>query len=346
MKVLVVKGGRSVEREISIESAGFVVNALESAGHGTVEALIACDGSWTVEGRGVLLDSSTGRWRLLRDGSEVLFDIVFPVLHGTFGEDGTIQGLCEMASWRYAGADVMASAVGMNKIVFKRLASGAGIPVVPWMEVSRCLSTPASAEVVDRLGLPLFVKPARLGSSVGISRVDGLGELSRAVEAAFGYDELVLVEKAVIDPREIEVSVLGTGKGVRSSVPGEVVPGREWYDFEAKYSCERSRLVIPADIEPEMVMAARSFAEQAMGLLGGRGFARVDFLLGRDGIFLNEINTIPGFTAISMFPKLWAASGLDAGSLMDAILDEAASRPSAGLWKEQPLEPVQSRPQE
>ncbi|HQE55860.1 MAG TPA: D-alanine--D-alanine ligase family protein [Candidatus Fermentibacter daniensis] len=334
MKVLVLCGGRSVEREISMESSRFVLEALSKAGHSTVTAVIGHDGVWTVDGGRATIDASSPRWLLMREGAEVPFDVLFPVLHGTFGEDGTVQGLCEMASWPCAGAGVMASAVGMNKIVLKRLAAGAGIPVVPWMELMRGAESPSPSAMLDSLGLPVFVKPARLGSSVGISRVDSESDLAGALELAFGHDELVLVEKAVPSPREIEIGVIGTGTAVHTTVPGEIEPGRSWYDFEAKYACKGSRLTIPASLDPETASEARDHAAAVFRLLGGRGFARVDFLLGDSGLFLNEINTIPGFTAISMFPKLWEASGLDSSGLMDAIISEALSRPAAGLWEE------------
>ncbi len=333
MKVLVVCGGRSAEREISLESSRFVLESLARAGHSTVTAVIGSDGAWTVDGAGVSVDMSKPVWELSRGGACIGFDVLFPVLHGTLGEDGTIQGLCEMAGWPCAGAGVMASAVGMNKIVFKKLASGAGIPVVPWIEIQAGRPVPDAGEIIAGLGLPLFVKPARLGSSVGISRAADAGELEEAVARALEYDELVLVEKAVEHAREIEVSVLGTGASVETSVPGEIVPGRSWYDYEAKYGCSDSRLLIPAMLDAGRAAEVRAHAAQAFSLLGGRGFARVDFLAGDDGVYLNEINTIPGFTAISMFPKLWEATGLPAEGLMDAILREALSRPPVGLWR-------------
>lgn len=331
MEVLVVYGGRSAEREISLESARFVAQALGGAGYGVVPVEIGSDGSWRMEGEEVRLEAGPVPWRLVRRGGRVLFDVVFPVLHGPLGEDGTVQGLCETAGWRCAGAGVAASAVGIDKVLFKRLVSGAGIPVVPWVEVSPSCR-PSAEAIAGALGLPVFVKPARLGSSVGISRVDSAGDLPGALALALSYDERVLVEQAVAEAREIEVSVLGDGARVHSSLPGEIRPGREWYDYEAKYSCPDSRLLIPADLPADLARAVRSHAESAMTLLGSRGFARVDFLLGRD-LYLNEINTIPGFTPISMFPKLWEASGLPVSTLMEAIISEAVSRPPVGLWK-------------
>lgn len=331
MKVLVICGGRSAEREVSLDSSEFVIRSLEDAGHEVTRAEILADGSWAVEGRGAVLDANGQPWKVFIEDGSVPFDVVFPVLHGPLGEDGTIQGLCEIAGWRYAGADVMASAVAMNKAVFKRLASGSGIPVVPWVDMNRNRPGPPCEAVIGALGLPVFVKPSRLGSSVGISKVTQVGEFQAAVDLAFSFDENILVEKAVPSAREIEVSVLGDGREVSSSVPGEILPGKDWYDYEAKYRCEASRLVIPADLDPEAAAAVRSHAAMAFGLLGGRGYARVDFLIGAGEIFLNEINTIPGFTSISMFPKLWEATGLPARDLMDRILRDALERPDTGL---------------
>lgn len=330
MKILVLCGGRSAEREISLQSAAFVEEALRMAGHEPCLVEIDRSGSWSLGGSGLVLEAGSFPWSLRTGcGAEVPFEAVFPVLHGPYGEDGTVQGLCETAGWPCAGAGVLASAAGMNKAVFKRLAAAAGIPVVPWLELDE-RSPVRAGEILDSLGLPLFVKPARLGSSIGISRVDRREDLPRALSLAFSYDPLVVAEKAVLPAREIEVSVLGDSGGVTASVPGEIVPGREWYDFEAKYECPDSKLLIPAELEPSVTEAVRSSAVAAFTLLGGSGFARVDFLLSGPAFYLNEINTIPGFTAISMFPKLWAASGLEAPELMNRILSEALGRRPVG----------------
>jgi D-alanine-D-alanine ligase len=331
MRVIVLSGGRSAEREISIESARFVSRTLADGGHEVVEVLIGADGSWQIGNSPLTIDTSGDRWVLRRGREAVGFDAVFPVLHGPFGEDGTVQGLCETAGWPCAGADVLASAAGMNKIAFKRLLASAGIPTPRWLEVSR--RGPGAREIAAELGLPVFVKPARLGSSVGISRASDLPGLEEAIELACSYDPLVIVEKAVPEPREIEVSVVGDDEGISSSVPGEVEPGRDWYDYEAKYACADSRLRIPAEIDGATASAVRSFAEQAFSLLGGRGYARVDFLMSPSELFLNEINTIPGFTSISMFPKLWEATGVPAPALLDRILRETLSRRQVGLWR-------------
>lgn len=333
MKVLVLCGGRSAEREISLQSAAFVEEALRMAGHEPCRVEIDGSGAWSLAGRGLVLDAGSFPWVLRTAcGDEVLFEAVFPVLHGPYGEDGTVQGLCETAGWPCAGAGVLASATGMNKAVFKRLAAASGIPVVPWLELDERSPAPAG-EIIGKLGLPLFVKPARLGSSIGITRVDRIEDLPRALSLAFSYDPLVVAEKAVLPAREIEVSVLGDSGGVVASVPGEILPGREWYDYEAKYECPGSVLLIPAELETSVAEAARSSAAAAFALLGGSGFARVDFLLSGSSLYLNEINTIPGFTSISMFPKLWAASGLEAPDLMNRILSEALGRRPVGTWR-------------
>jgi D-alanine-D-alanine ligase len=293
---------------------------------------IGVEGAWLYGGSPVSIESGDCPWRLSTPAGRLDFDVVFPVLHGPFGEDGTVQGLCETAGWPCAGAGVMASAVAMDKITFKRLAGGAGIPVTPWVMASRDAGR-TSAMVEEHLTWPVFVKPSRLGSSVGISRVTGPHGLADALAAAFEYDERVLVESAVPEAREIEIAVLGDSAGVCSSVPGEIFPGRDWYDYEAKYDCPASTHRIPADLDPGMTASLGRTAELAFSLLGGRGFARADFLVGPDGAFMNEINTIPGFTSISMFPRLWEASGLPAPALMDRILAEALDRRPAGLWK-------------
>jgi D-alanine-D-alanine ligase len=332
MRVLLLCGGRSAEREISLVSAAFVSESLSVAGHAVETVRIGVEGAWLHGVTPVSIDSGDCPWRLSTPAGRLEFDVVFPVLHGPFGEDGTVQGLCETAGWPCAGAGVMASSVAMDKITFKRLAAGSGIAVTPWIEASRDTGR-TSSMVADLLVYPVFVKPSRLGSSVGISRVTAPQGLADALAAAFEYDDRVLVESAVPCAREIEVAVLGDSSGVASSLPGEIFPGKDWYDYEAKYDCPASAHRIPADLDPETAASIGRTAELAFSLLGGRGFARADFLVGPGGAFMNEINTIPGFTSISMFPKLWEASGLPAPALMDRILAEALDRRPAGLWK-------------
>jgi D-alanine-D-alanine ligase len=333
MRVLMLCGGRSAEREISLESAVFVRSVLEMEGSGHTVRTVEIDGSggWTMDGEPLSMDTGGGRWRLLRAAGEIGFDIVFPVLHGPYGEDGTVQGLCETAGWPCAGADVLGSALAMNKDTCKRLLAGAGIRVVPW-QAFRAPFEGAVDSVEEVTGFPCFVKPARLGSSVGISRVPSASGLPAALELASGFDPLVIVEREVPGAREIEVSVTGDSSGIDVSVPGEIEPGREWYDYQAKYQCSDSRLVIPANLDRSVLHELTRAARESFRLIGGRGYARVDFLLSRGGeLYLNELNTIPGFTEISMFPKLWEASGIPVGDVLDRIMNEALSRVPVGL---------------
>jgi D-alanine-D-alanine ligase len=339
MRVLVLAGGRSAEWEISIISAEWVADQLREAGHAVTEVFIERDGSWMLKGTGEKLNFNAGPvpWGVFSGDEPVPFDVVFPVLHGTFGEDGTVQGLCATAGWPCAGVPVMGSSVAMEKHTLKSIAATADIPVVPWVFIdedpNRCYE--CLQQEITEMGYPLFVKPSRLGSSVGITKVETPDKLPDAIKKAMQYDTKILVEKAVESAREIEVSVLGNGVQVLSSVPGEVVPGREWYDFTAKYNCHASELKIPADISASHSEDVRMMAEKVFRLIGGRGFARVDFLMNDNGIWLNEINTIPGFTAISMFPKLWASSGMEAPELFGFILDEALNRDEHGLYMEE-----------
>ena len=333
MKVLLVYGGRSAERTISFESADFVRHNLEQAGHDVIDVEIGTSGEWISNKNILEIRTCKPLWELISEESgRIAFDIVFPVLHGPLGEDGTIQGLCAMASWPCAGADVMASSVAMNKIVCKMLLSSEGIPVVEWVECRQKIKQDDILRICE-LGYPVFIKPARLGSSVGISMAYDDAQLEAGFNRALKYDEIVLVEKAVENAREIEVSILGDGSEIISSVPGEILAGNEWYDYEAKYgSNSKSELVIPAELNSRKCSLIRKTAEKAFSLLGGRGYARVDFLLGENGkLFLSEINTIPGFTEISMFTKLWAESGIDIEELFDRILQEAIRRPVKGL---------------
>ncbi|MCK5131496.1 MAG: D-alanine--D-alanine ligase [Candidatus Sabulitectum sp.] len=338
MRVLVLSGGRSAEREISRLSAKWVSGELEAAGHSVTDVIIEQDGSWVPAGSSRKLSFETGPvpWKLFSGEDTIPFDVVFPVLHGSYGEDGTVQGLCATAGWPCAGVPVMGSSVAMEKHTLKKLAAQASIPVVPWvfLDENRSTSLESLEEEIASLGFPLFVKPSRLGSSVGIGKADTAEELKEAIQTAKKYDYMILIEKAVDSPREIEVSVIGNGFQIFSSVPGEVLPGRDWYDYTAKYQCDDSKLDIPAGLSASQTEDIRMMAESAFRLLGGRGFARVDFLMNSEGIWLNEINTIPGFTTISMFPKLWAASGMNSEKLLNFILDEAVSRVEHGLCQE------------
>jgi len=322
MKILLLSGGKSAEHEISEVSAMFVRKVLEESAHEVIQVQIGIDGDWSVEG--IPLDISTGHsiWKLLRNGSEIDFEVVFPVLHGPWGEDGSVQGLCMMAGWPCAGADVMTSSIAMNKITTKELVSSREIPVLKWKRFT--IQNPPTTESLAPLQYPVFVKPARMGSSIGISRVDSPDMLKDAVDLAFRFDSLVLIEEGLKNPREIEVALLSESGKVSSSVTGEIVPGMQWYDYTAKYDCEESKLLIPAPISRVLSDRIKASAEECFSLIDGGGFARVDFLLDRDGKFyFNEINTIPGFTEISMFPKLWNASGVSSSEVIERIIREA-----------------------
>lgn len=332
MNVLVVSGGRSAERDVSLVSGAWVRESLARAGHSVLDVRIGADGEWTLSGEPMCIDMDECPWKIFSRGTAVPFDVVFPVLHGPFGEDGTVQGLCETAGWPYAGVPVMGCAVAMDKQTMRLLARDAGLPLLPWVFTDGSEDARLFAGQALQLGSTLFVKPSRMGSSVGIVRAEGMDELLAAIGTASRYDCRIVVERALTAPREIEVSVLGTGERIESSVPGEIVPGREWYDYSAKYHCDDSRLVIPADLPETTALNIGLMARTAFRLLGGRGFARVDFLVDRTTgeVFFNEVNTIPGFTSISMFPKLWDASGLPSEKLLGAILSEAIARPLTG----------------
>jgi len=257
-------------------------------------------------------------------------DVVFPILHGPYGEDGTVQGLLELAGIAYVGAGVAASAVGMDKVLFKDIMLAHGIPIVPHMVILRSAWERVPDEMLHRveaeIGYDCFVKPANLGSSVGISKAHNRAELRAALDDAARYDRKLLVEQAV-DAREIEISVLGNDEPV-ASVPGEVVPCNEFYDYSAKYLDGESDLLIPAPIPDETAEAIVQLAVQAYRAVDCAGMARVDFLLDRDTgrVYMNELNTLPGFTPISMYPKLWEASGITYSELIDRLIQLALER--------------------
>lgn len=257
-------------------------------------------------------------------------DVIFPVLHGPFGEDGTVQGLLELANVAYVGAGVMASAVGMDKDAMKWMFVARGLPVTPWVAFTAGEWARRRDEMAARalaLPLPLFVKPANLGSSVGISKVKSADDLGAAVDAALAFDRKVVVEAGVPDCREIECGVLGNDEP-EASVPGEVIPSREFYDYEAKYLDEGSRTIIPADLPPAMAEEVRRLAVAAFRAIDACGMSRVDFLLSRStgALVVNEINTIPGFTTISMYAQLWAASGVPYPDLVARLITLALER--------------------
>jgi D-alanine-D-alanine ligase len=345
LRIGVLFGGRSGEHEVSLASAASVIRALDPEKYEAVPIGITKDGRWLVgtgaqkmlpevlkSGERVSLPPDPTAAALVplapsAGHPSVAVDVVFPVLHGTFGEDGTVQGLLELAGLPYVGAGVLASAVGMDKDVQKRLFEQAGLPIVPFLVVRRSEWERERAKVLrvikKKFRFPVFVKPATLGSSVGMTRVKAAHELPAALDLAAEFALKILVERGV-SGREIEVSVLGNDD-VRASIPGEIVPHREFYDYTAKYLEEGTALVIPAPLKKKQVTTFQDYAVRAFRAIDGTGMARCDFFLERrtGKIFVNELNTIPGFTAISMYPKLWEASGLPYPRLIDRLIELA-----------------------
>ena len=357
-RVAVVFGGRSAEHEISVLSARSVIDALDRDRYEVLPIGITKEGRWELlpagppalpvgasrealaevapgSGIEIALDQEPGARALVSaEGSRAQIDVVFPVLHGPFGEDGSIQGFLEVAGVPYVGAGVLASAVGMDKAVQKVLFAAAGIPGVPhevvherdWEEDPDAVVARAS-----HLGYPLFAKPAALGSSIGIERVDDPSRLRGALERSLRFGRKAVLERAATGARELEVSVLGNDDPV-ASVAGEIVPrGHPFYDFDAKYLDEHgAELVIPAEISAGTLEELQRLAVAAFRAIDGAGMARVDFFLMQDGrVLVNEVNTIPGFTGISMYPRLWEASGLPYPELVDRLIELAIERHEA-----------------
>jgi len=306
VKVAVLGGGRSSEREVSLASAESVRAGLEEGGHEPVEVVVEPDGRWTFAGEALALKPSGG----LLDA-----DAVFPALHGPFGEDGTVQGLLDLLDVPYVGAGVLASAVSMDKAIFKELMAAHGVPQGDYAVV-RAGGPPTT------FGPPAFVKPARLGSSVGISKAVSEVDLDRAIELAFEHDPVVVIER-LIEGMEVECSVLGNGDP-EASMPGELVINSDWYDYEAKYTDGGMDLVVPA--RTPHVEDVRRLAVEVFKIVGCAGMARVDFFVTEDGVLVNELNTIPGFTATSVYAKLWDASGVPYPELLDRLLALALER--------------------
>ncbi len=348
LRVGVIFGGRSGEHEVSLLSAKSVMGAMDRSKYEIVPIGIDHEGRWITGGDPMAYLEAAARVRLNGFGSEApaedvqvggtlppqdLFrdiDVVFPVLHGPFGEDGTLQGLLEMVGVPYVGSGVAASAVGMDKSLAKKVFRSHGFPVLPYMTITRAQWQADRDAIIRRVSAefryPVFVKPANLGSSVGISKVEKEEDLAAAVDLAAGYDRKILVEQG-IPAREIECSVLGNEEPI-ASVPGEVKPGKDWYDYEAKYQSEATQLIIPAPIPDELAAQVREIAVGAYEAIGCEGLARVDFLLDRDTgeLYLNEINTMPGFTNVSMYPKLWEATGITYRELVDRLIELALER--------------------
>jgi len=348
LRVAVLFGGKSGEHEVSLLSAASVLNAIDRTKYDVTLIGIGKDGRWLMgESAKALLEGrlapqkelGTGTGLAANPASALTVDVVFPVLHGTFGEDGTIQGLFELADIAYVGSGVLGSAAGMDKDAAKRLFAAAGLPIPKHVTLLRsewkANAKKCTALIEKSLKYPIFVKPANLGSSVGISKVHDRGELAAAMNHAAEFDRKLVIEEGVGSKRgrarELEVAVLGND-APEASVVGEVVPGKEFYDYEDKYLSLGSTAVIPAKLTAAQSKQIRVMALAAFKACECAGLARVDFLIepsskGRAGrIYLNEINTMPGFTAISMYPKLWAASGVPYAKLIDTLISLARER--------------------
>lgn len=358
LSVAVLFGGRSAEHEISLLSARFVVESLDREKYEPILIGIDKSGRWSLQEEALLLNAArdprlvkldpsmpgvllaphpAGDGKSLQrvdsaSGAPLKADVIFPVLHGPMGEDGTVQGLLELSGLPYVGAGVLGSAVGMDKDVMKRLLLQAGLPVLPYETVRRSewqLARQATLSRLMQLGFPQFVKPANLGSSVGVSRVKEQAELTPALEHAFEFDDKLVIEAGLDHPREVECAVLG-GELPRASVPGEITIDHPdgFYSYAAKYvdgSGVHTR--IPADLSPEQTEVVQRLALSTFRTLECDGLSRVDLFLDKSGAwYVNEINTLPGFTAVSMFPKLWQASGVPARELMTILIDDALSR--------------------
>jgi D-alanine-D-alanine ligase len=348
LRVGILFGGRSGEHEVSLASAASVIRALDPDKYEAVPIGITKEGRWLAgasaqkllpevlkSGERVVLPADPSAASLLpvslagsrQENRGIQVEVMFPVLHGTFGEDGTVQGLLELAGLPYVGAGVLASSVGMDKDVQKRLFAYAGLPIVPFIAVSRKEwerePKRTLAKIQKELRYPLFVKPATLGSSVGMTRVAKAKELPAALNLAAEFALKIIVEKAV-NAREIEVSVLGNDDP-KASIPGEIIPHREYYDYTAKYLEEGTRLEIPAKLTRAQAKKIQEYAIRAFRAIDGAGMARADFFVDKktSRIFINELNTIPGFTSISMYPKMWEASGISYKELIDRLIQLA-----------------------
>lgn len=352
IRVGVIFGGRSSEHEVSLVSATAVMQALDKSKYEVVPIGITKEGTWLSSAKAlsilksgpaggsieeqILLPDPRSRGLVRIDQSLPAkplrpLDVIIPVLHGPYGEDGTVQGLLELADIPYVGAGVLASAVGMDKVIQKQLFRQAGLPTVRdlWFLWPHYLSAGHSllAQVERQIGYPCFVKPANSGSSVGINKALNRKQLEKCIRIAQRYDRKILIEQAVQNAREIEVSVLGN-ENPEASVPGEIIPCNEFYDYDAKYVDGASQTIIPAPLPARVAQRIRKMAIEAYRAIDCSGMARVDFLVvrGTNKIYLSEINTIPGFTSISMYPKLWEASGLSYPRLLDKLIQLAIKR--------------------
>jgi D-alanine-D-alanine ligase len=360
IRVGVIFGGQSGEHEVSLVSARAVMENLDRERYEVVPIGITKQGRWLAGGDPLQALMAQADPKMLPAGATInpsappateipsprsivpqgeaglvtqhlpTLDVIFPVLHGPMGEDGTVQGLFELAGIPYVGCGVLAAAVGMDKGMMKSAFAAAGLPLLPWLLVRRAeleRNPDAALDQVEALlRYPIFVKPANMGSSVGISKARDRAELLAGLREAARYDRRIVVEQGIA-AREIEVSVLGNEQ-IAASVPGEVVPSNEWYDYEAKYLAGKSEVLIPAPIAPELAEQVRTLAIHAFNAVDGAGLARVDFLLDKesDQLYINEVNTMPGFTPVSMYSQMWAASGVSYPELLDRLIALALER--------------------
>lgn len=361
IRIGVIFGGQSAEHDVSLRSALTIMDALDPEKFEVVPIGISRTGSWITggdpiqaltaaspmfhlgegeESSGATLDEATTQSLVARAGATATagvplgitdsVDVFFPSLHGPMGEDGTLQGLLEMAGVPYVGSGVLGSAVGMDKAITKTIFDQAGLPQLPWRLVNRKdwrdHQEEIASELAMEIGFPLFVKPANMGSSVGVSKVHHAGELAEAMNVAAAFDRRIIVEQGV-NAREIELGVLGNDDPI-ASIAGEVRPAGEFYDYDAKYIDDTAELIIPADIAPELLCELQSAAVKAFKVLDLAGLSRVDFFVERetDRIFINEVNTLPGFTSISMYPMLWTASGVTLSELVERLVQLALER--------------------
>jgi len=359
INVAVIFGGRSGEHEVSLVSADSIIKNLDKKKYKVIPIGITKEGQWIAGSNSLALLKSgdipkglralitpdatskqlvpVGSNRELRIADKI--DVVFPVLHGTYGEDGTMQGLLELADWPYVGCGVLSSSLAMDKIAQKIMCGAEKILTPDWIWFSKSEWSLIKKSKIyfkkwiegteKRLGYPMFIKPANLGSSVGISKAHNRNELVTAINLAIKYDRRVLIEKGIEGALEVEVGVLGNEKP-EASIPGQIIPSNEFYDYDAKYVDGKSKAVIPAPLPKEIARKVQDMAVESFKLLDGAGMARVDFLVKKEGngwkIYLSELNTIPGFTSISMYPKLWEASGVPYKKLLDILIRLAMER--------------------
>lgn len=343
IRVAVLFGGRSGEHEVSLVSANSVIERLDPEKYEVIPIGITKEGRWIAGPDSMkLLKSgkapSESNAIIAPEPTEIMqaesakqgIDVVFPVLHGPYGEDGAVQGFLELTGLPYVGCGVLGSAVCMDKVMQKKVLASEGFAQTPyewfWMSEWKGNRGMIIERIEKNLAYPVFVKPANLGSSVGISKARGKDALIAAIEDAGRYDRKIIVEQGIEHPREIECAVLGNQEP-RASVPGEIIPSNEFYDYDAKYVDGKSKAIIPADLPKDVVRRAQELSIEAFKALDCEGMARVDFLLAKDGtLYLNELNTIPGFTSISMYPKLWEASGVPYEELLDELIRLAMER--------------------